>query len=321
MASDIFGRRESTFCSAEVQLNRIVLITPARNEEKYIRTTIECMLAQTIKPVKWIIVNDGSNDDTEKIIKEYLSKSSFIQYVKVPDRGYRKPGQGVVETFYEGLKLIKEDNYDIISKFDADLAFPPKTLESIIDVFDRNHKLGITGGTRYDRVSENGEYREVLVPKGFVGGPFKFYRKKCFDDIGGLIKRAGWDGVDTIKANMKGWETEEITTLKILHLRPTGTANGEGLKNACKKYGDVSYYMGGYIWYFVLRIIARSAVCRNPMVGFYMVIGYLKSLCNNEVRECEEFRSFLKKTQIKNVNYWFKKAFKFLSIKIIIVGR
>ena len=109
-------------------MKKIVLITPARNEEQYIRTTVECMISQTIKPDKWIIVNDGSTDNTENIIKEYLNKISFLRYISLPDRGYRKPGQGVVEAFDEGMKLIIGEDYDVISKFDADLDFRPDTL-------------------------------------------------------------------------------------------------------------------------------------------------------------------------------------------------
>lgn len=287
---------------------KIIIITPVRNEEQYIKITIECMLVQTILPIKWIIVNDGSTDETEKIVREFMKEASFIECVSLPDRGYRKPGQGVIEAFYEGLKKIIATDYDIISKFDADLKFPPDTLEKICNAFRDDPKLGITGGTRYEQINNNGVFKKVLVPKEFVGGPNKFYRKKCFEDIGGLILRAGWDGVDTIKANMKGWRTGEIESLKFIHLKPTGTAKGEGLSRACEKYGDVSYYMGGYVWYFILRVIGRSVRAGNPKVGYYMVMGYVKAKRNNVIRESHEFRRFLKRNQIKNMVYWFKQA-------------
>jgi glycosyltransferase involved in cell wall biosynthesis len=286
---------------------KIVIITPTRDEEKYIRVTVECMLAQTILPIKWIIVNDGSTDNTEEIIKEYIKEVPFIEYVSLPDRGYREPGRGVIQAFYEGYNEIENENYDILAKFDADLEFPPDTLETICNAFRNDPQLGITGGTRYDQIN-HGDFKKVLVPKGFVGGPTKFYRKKCFQDINGLIRRAGWDGVDTIKANMKGWKTDEIESLKIIHLKPTGTAKGEGLIKACEKYGDVSYYMGGYVWYFILRVIGRSVRNGNPKVGYYMVRGYIGSMRNNKVRESQEFRRFLKGKQIQNMVYWFKQA-------------
>ena len=227
---------------------KIIIITPVRNEGKFIEVTIRCMASQTLLPHKWVIVNDGSTDNTESIIKKYMLVYSFINYVSIPDRGYRKPAQGVVEAFYEGLNSLKTTDCDVLAKFDADLDFPPNTLEKICNVFKGDPSLGITGGTRYEKVGDKDGLKRVLVPQGFVGGPYKFYRKVCFDDIGGLITRAGWDGVDIVKANMKGWNTGEIESLKIIHLKPTGLAEGEGLKNACEKYGNVSYYMGGYLW-------------------------------------------------------------------------
>ncbi len=288
---------------------KLNIITPVRNEEKYISVTMRCMNSQTVLPNKWIIVNDGSSDNTERIIRRYIDDGPHIKYMSLPDRGYRKPGQGVIEAFYEGYKMIENENYDIIAKLDADLEFPPDTIEKIINAFRDDPLLGVTGGTRYEREKYNMPYKKVLFPHGFVGGPTKFYRKKCFEDINGLIRRAGWDGVDTIKANMKGWKTCVLEEVKVIHLKPTGTAVGEGLKKAYEKYGDVSYYMGGYFWYFFLRAIGRSLEKKNPMVGYYMTKGYFRVKLQKAIRESDEFRKYLKKKQKENVIYFLKLGF------------
>ena len=290
---------------------KVVIISPVRDEAEFIGTTIQSMINQTLLPTEWIIVNDGSKDDTENIIKEFMNKARFIRYIYAPDRGYRKPGQGVVETFYVGFKKMVTTDYDVIAKLDGDLQLPPYTLERICNEFIANPKLGITGATRYERLKEKGDFKRVLVPKGFVGGPNKFYKRQCFEDIGGLIPRAGWDGVDVIKANMKGWETREIQDLKIIHLRSTGTSTGEGLKRASEKDGDISYYMGGYLWYFALHALGRSLWMRNPWLGYYMLKGYLKSKRNNSVRESDEFRKFLKKKQLENMVDWARQALRY----------
>lgn len=287
---------------------KFVIITPVRNEERYVATTIKCMIAQTLLPIEWIIVDDGSTDNTQKIIKNSIGKNSFIKYLYRSDRGYRKPGQGVVETFYEGFQNITYKDYEIIAKFDADLDFPPNFLEKISDAFVKNPELGITGGTRYESSGKNSCLHKVIVPRGFVGGPYKFYRRKCFEDINGLVSRAGWDGVDTIKANMLGWQTGELEDLKIIHLKPTGFAKGEGLANSCLKDGDINYYMGGYIWYFFLRVIGRSLQARNGKIGYYMLKGYFKSWSLGIKRESDEFRTYLKKVQLNNIVYFFKLA-------------
>ncbi len=287
---------------------KFVIITPIRNEEKYITTTMNCMMAQTLLPLEWIIVDDGSKDNTQKIIKNLMNKKPFIKYIHLEDRGYRKPGQGVIDTFYEGYKNITIQDYEVIVKFDGDLDFPPDTLEKISEAFIEDYKLGITGGTRYEMSGKDPRLRKGLVPKGFVGGPYKFYRKNCFEEINGLIRRAGWDGVDTIRANMMGWRTGELEDLKIIHLKPTGTAKGEGLVKAFEKDGDINYYMGGYVWYFLLRVIGRSLQARNAQIGYYMLKGYLKSWNSKVERESNEFRRYLKKVQIRNMIFWSKLA-------------
>jgi len=284
---------------------KFVIITPVRDEEQFLPVTIKCMLEQSVLPAEWIIVNDGSKDKTQDIIESAAENTAFIKSVSLDDRGFRKPGSGVVRAFYQGFVQIQNQDYDVVAKFDGDLEFPPNTLEEIAHAFEIDPKFGITGCTRYEKKGVDSAFRKVLVPKGFVGGPTKFYRRKCFEEIGGLIERAGWDGVDTIKANMKGWKTGELDSLKILHLKPTGTAKGEGMVKACQKYGDVSYYMGGYVWYFILRITGRSLEERNPQVGYCMLKGY-RAAAKAKVRmETEEFRHFLKKTQRKNILFWF----------------
>lgn len=282
---------------------RIAVITPTRNEAQYIRTTIECMSNQTVLPMKWIIVNDGSTDGTGNIIQEYLNdKYPFIEYMTLPDRGYRKPGQGVIEAFYHGFNRLGSLDYDVIAKFDADLEFPPDTLEKIGKAFQNDPLLGITGGTQYEQLNSRGPFRKLYAPQGYVCGPSKFYRLQCLKEIGGLIPRAGWDGVDIVRANMHGWKTGSIGSLRINHLKPTGMAAGEGLRKSSEKYGDVSYFMGGYKWYFALRLIARSLESKNPKVGYFMLKGYLNSFMRKEPREQKDFRSFLKQMQREHVH-------------------
>lgn len=280
---------------------KIIIITPVRDEEEYINFTIESVLTQTLLPYRWVIVDDGSTDNTGKIIQSYLDSAPFMQYIRIDDRGYRKPGQGVVQAFYEGFKTIEHLDYDAIAKMDGDLKFGKETFQTIVKRFEDEPQLGITGVVRYEHTTKEQQLKRVTVAKGHVTGAFKFYRKKCFEDIGGLIPRAGWDGVDIVKARMKGWKTGEIDSLKLFHLRPTGTSKGEGLKKAYEKYGDISYYMGGYFWYFALRVIIRSLKRRNPLVGFYMMKGYFNSRRNGIERESPDFRRALRKLQLERI--------------------
>jgi len=280
---------------------KIAVITSVRNEAGYIKTAIRCMLAQTVPPARWVIVDDGSSDGTGAIIGEKLAGVPFVRYVVLPDRGYRKPAVGVVESFYRGREEIADLDYDVIAKLDGDLEFPSDMIAKISEAFREDPRLGITGGCQYEGGEEKESRRRIRHPRGFVSGIAKFYRRECFEEIGGIILRAGWDGVDTVRAGMKGWRTGQLEDLKIYHLRTTGTARGEGIKKAGLKYGDVSFYMGGYFWYFLLHVMRLMILYRSLAVGFWTMAGFFKSLASREPRETKEFRRYLKRRQLQNL--------------------
>lgn len=279
---------------------RVLIVSPVRDEERYIGTTLECMCRQTVPPDRWIIVNDGSSDRTGEIVKEYAARHRFITYLELENRGHRLPGQGVVEAFYAGLSIEDWERYDVIAKFDGDLEFEPDTLEKILEVFSRFPKAGIVGGVRYERREEGGPFLRLMVSKCHVGGPYKFYRRECFRQIGGLVKRAGWDGIDEIRAYMNGWITREWEHIAFIHLRPTGMSSEEGVRKANMKYGDVAFYMGGYFWYFLLRSLVRSIEAGSPLPGLYQLKGYLISAFRGTVRESRPFRVQLRRVQREN---------------------
>jgi len=280
---------------------KVLIITPVRNEEQFIATTIQAMAKQTILPDLWVIVDDGSDDRTGEIIQEESANLPFIKYLRIQDRGFRKPGGGVVDAFYSGFDSVSGFEFDVVAKFDGDLDFQDDLIELLIEAFQKNPKLGVTGGTRIEQIGGQGPLKEIAVPEGYVGGMSKFYRRECFEDIEGLVRRAGWDGVDTIKANMHGWETGHIGHIKIHHLRPTGTAVGEGLRRAGLKYGNTSYYMGGYFWHFLLHVLKQSLFHKSIRLGYSMLDGFFSAMKNKEPRESTEFRKTVKKRQIRNL--------------------
>ena len=277
-----------------------VIITPVRNEAQYIGTTLRCMIAQTVKPIRWVIVDDGSTDGTGEIIEGALDDNPFIRYVFVADRGFRKPAVGVVETFYRGLREVEGLEYDILAKFDGDLEFPPDMIASIIGAFEADPRLGVTGGRQFERLGVDQPLKEVRYPEGFVAGAYKFYRRECFEAIGGIIRRAGWDGVDTVRAAMQGWQTGQLPSLELIHLKTSGTARGEGIRKSGLKYGDVSYYMGGYFWHFLLHVLRLTVLFRKPAMGYWTAVGYFRALFRREEREPVAFRRFLKKQQLQH---------------------
>jgi glycosyltransferase involved in cell wall biosynthesis len=193
------------------------VITPAKNEEKFISHAIESMLQQTLKPVKWIIVDDGSTDKTMDIIERHKRAHHWIEVVTIHNKPEKRLyGAKVIRAFYEGYKSITDVDYEFVVKMDADIKFPSHLFKEIADTFKKDEKLGLCSAIL---VEENSEAKPS---EGYIGGFLKCVRKKCFDEIGGFAVANGWDGLDQLKAKYLGWEIKNIP-VKVIHLRPTGT--------------------------------------------------------------------------------------------------
>lgn len=237
--------------------SRYIVITPARNEQENIGHTIRSMVAQTCRPAIWVIVNDGSTDNTAAIIDTAAREHAWIVAVHRADRGFRKQGGGVVETFYDGFNRVASQPWDYLVKFDADLSFEPDYFERCFRKFDEDPKLGIGGGMISHPV------KGVLVsespgdPAFHVRGATKIYRRACWDQLGGLLQAAGWDTIDELRANMLGWSTRSFPDVPVQHHRFTGTADG-AWKNYVK-FGLANYITGYHPAFMALKCLKRVA--------------------------------------------------------------
>jgi biofilm PGA synthesis N-glycosyltransferase PgaC len=247
-----------------------IIISPVRNEAEYIEKTIRSMIQQTVRPVEWLIVNDGSSDETAHIVTRYMAEHTWIKLVNKEDRGTRQRGKGVVEAFYTGYEAITKD-YDFIVKLDGDLSFEPSYFESLLLEFAANPKLGIAGGGVYEKLHP---VDWVLTsPRDHVRGPTKVYRRTCFQEIGGLAPALGWDGVDEWKALSLGWQVQSFLEFKVFHYRVTGAATGWLKSKIEQGYG--AYYMGYHPLYMITRA-TRHMLYRPYLIGgIVMFVSYL----------------------------------------------
>jgi glycosyltransferase involved in cell wall biosynthesis len=236
------------------------------------------MLAQTIRPVEWIIVNDGSTDNTAAIIDEYASQHPWIRAVHRDNRGFRKAGGGVVEAFNDGYRALSTDNWQFIVKMDGDLTFQPDYFEKCLNNFQRDPRLGIGGGVIC--YIENSVKRIEFCPEFHVRGATKIYRRACWEAIGGFWPAPGWDTMDEVKANMLSWGTRSFPSLHLQHHRYTGTA--EGIWAGMVKNGRANYVCGYHPLFMLVKCLLRLP--RRPyfigsvglLYGF--LSGYLKQI-------------------------------------------
>lgn len=257
------------------QLNNVqtkyVVVTPVRDEEAYLRLTIESIVKQTVRPAEYVIVNDGSKDRTRDIIDEYASEYSWIRGVHREDRGFRKWGAGIIEAFYDGFHALNCQDWEFMCKLDGDLSFDPEYFEGTFRKFAQSPKLGIGGGFLYH--IEDGQKIWERHPTFHVRGGAKIYRRTCWDSIGGLWVGPGSDTVDEVKANMLGWSTTSFNDLEINHHRWTGAAYGRW--GGIVKNGKTDY-VAGYHPLFVLAKSAARFVQRPYVLGsFALIYGYL----------------------------------------------
>ena len=173
---------------------RYCLITPCRDEAQFIRTTLETTCAQSIQPALWVIVDDGSSDETPQILAEYAERFDFIQIVQRADRGKRAVGCGVIEAFYEGLSHVDLSEFDYVTKFDGDLELPPRYFQRSMELMEADPYLGNLSGKLFERKEHGGLFEERTGNENAVG-PVKCYRVACFREIGGFVREVQWDGI------------------------------------------------------------------------------------------------------------------------------
>ena len=275
-----------------------VIITPVRNEANFIEKTLRSVTAQTISPVEWIIVNDGSTDGTGDIVARYATHYPWIILINRQDRGYRQRGPGVVDAFYEGFDQITYTDYEVVVKLDGDLSFEPNYFEELLKQFAANLSLGIASGQPYVFDGKEWGTQTSLIPR--THGPTKLYRRECFEAIGGIRRSLGWDGIDDWQARMLGWQTVTFDYLRVLHHRAYGAATGT-IKSKIET-GQGAHFMGYHPLYMIARCIWRMIDKPYVIGGLFIFWGYMAGwLTGRERIDDYELIYYLRRTQLKQL--------------------
>jgi glycosyltransferase involved in cell wall biosynthesis len=232
-----------------------VLLTPARNEASTIGPTIEAVAAQTVRPRRWVIVSDGSTDDTDAIVQRYAAQHGFITFHR-KEGGEQRDFGAKVYAIRAAFERIGDAPYDFIGNLDADVTFAPEYFECLLMKFHENPKLGIAGGVTFD-VHEDG-LRARYASLDSVGGAVQLFRRACWDSVGGYrpLRRGMEDSAALYLAQMSGWETRSFPELQVLHHRPTGTA-GQSVWRARFRQGMAMRPIGWSPAWVLLRTVAR----------------------------------------------------------------
>jgi glycosyltransferase involved in cell wall biosynthesis len=269
-----------------------VLITPARNEEAFIEKTIQSMIQQTILPIKWVIVNDGSTDNTGNIVKRHLSKYNWMEMVEMPQRRDRSFAKKV-HSFNAGFERVNGLEYEVIGNLDADISFDKDHFEFLLSKFREDSSLGVAGTV----FREDGGYSseaDSFEGHTHVSGQCQLFRRQCFAEIGGYVphRAGGIDWIAVVTARMRGWKTQSFRERWFFHHRHLGTAE-RGFLAASFSYGEKDYYMGGHPAWELFRVMYRMT--KNPYLlsGGALGLGYLWAFLSRTPRPVsDEFIKF-----------------------------
>jgi biofilm PGA synthesis N-glycosyltransferase PgaC len=278
---------------------RYLLISPCRDEAKYLRRTLDSVAAQSVQPAAWVIVDDGSTDETSTILEEYALRLPYLHVVRRRDRGRREVGPGVIAAFYAGLETVRLDDFDYLCKLDMDLDLPVHYFELLMQRLEGDPRIGTTSGKPWFVHPESSALVPEICGDEMSVGMTKFYRVSCFREIGGFVRQVMWDGIDCHRARMLGWIAESIDdeSVRFVHLRAQG-ASQNGIWTGRLRKGFGQYFMGTSPFYYLVVVIYHLPAYPIFIGSAAMLWGYFRSWLSRLPRYDDlEFRRFLRSYQ------------------------
>jgi glycosyltransferase involved in cell wall biosynthesis len=286
-----------------------VLITPVRNESKFIARTIESVVHQTRRPLRWIIIDDGSTDQTADIVRQVSAGHDWIELIQMPKRTGRS-FSAKVQSFNAGYDRVKHLPFEVVGNLDGDISFDEEYLAFLLGKFEADPELGVTG-TVFREENYSSEL-DSFEGRNHVAGGCQLFRRRCFEEVGGFVPNhcGGVDWIAVTTARMLGWKTRSFREKSFFHLRPLGTA-GRSLLGRAFVYGQKDYYLGGHpVWEF-FRVLYRMS--RKPYLveGLALGAGYASLLLRRTKRPVSErFIKFHRSEQMTKLRAILSRLFR-----------
>lgn len=252
-----------------------VIITPARNEAEFIELTLKSVTAQTVPPLKWVIVSDGSTDDTDTIVEKYSATYPWIELLRMPKRKERHFA-GKVHAFNAGYERVRDLDYEVIVSLDADISFDPAYFSFLLNRLSSDGRLGLVGTPFQEPSGLKYDYRFTSIEH--VSGACQVFRRACFEEIGGYqpVKGGSIDHIAVISSRMKGWKTRTFPEMVCMHHRPVGTAQRGALSSKFQG-GLKDYRIGNHpLWEFC-RVLYQMTKPPRCLGGLALGCGYMSA--------------------------------------------
>ncbi len=287
----------------------LAVISPVRDEAKFVRNTLNAMLAQTVRPQEWLFVDDGSQDETRSIIESFAIEHPWIRVVSRTNRGFRQLGSGVIAAFNFGQENLKHQDYQYIAKLDGDMSFPPKYLEIMLAKLNGEPKLAAVSGKVF-RPEDGGLVEEFMIDE-MVAGQFKLYKRDAFESIGGFTRTILWDGIDIHRCRMKGFTTRSFhdPEAKLIHHRLMGSSDNS-VYTGRARLGRGIWFMGYHPLYAIASGVFRMHERPFVIGGLIIIASYLGAAIRRDPQfEDKEFIRELRRWQLEKLRRIPKQIF------------
>jgi poly-beta-1,6-N-acetyl-D-glucosamine synthase len=288
-------------------LSPYVLITPARDEARFIESTLRSVIAQTVRPLKWAVVSDGSTDGTDEIVSRYAAENPWIELVRMPERRERNFA-GKALAVRAGVERMLGIPYEVIASLDADMSFEPDYFAYLLGKLLLDPGLGVVGTPYTDDTAEIYDYR--FVSPDHVSGACQVFRRGCFEEIGGyaLSKGGAIDSIATLTARSKGWKTQTFIGKIARHQRVIGTAENDPLKSRFI-LGKRDWMIGNSALWQICRGLYQMTKRPYVLRGVAILAGYLWAACSGVERAVpRELRAFRRKEQMERLWHFLRRS-------------
>jgi glycosyltransferase involved in cell wall biosynthesis len=247
------------------------VVTPARDEALPLPRLARALARQTVPPTTWVIVDNGSADATLEVARDLAAAEPRIEVCSAAGTGAPVRGAPVVRAFREGLRLLVQSPPDVVVKLDADVTFSEDYFERLLAAFAADPELGIASGSCWEQT--DGVWRQRFGTGSGVWGACRAYRWACLQDVSPLEERQGWDEIDALRANVRGWRTGTILELPFRHHREEGARDASRFA-VWRAQGDAAHYMGYRPSYLLVRTLYRM-VAEPSAIG--VAWGFVRS--------------------------------------------
>jgi len=282
-----------------------LLITAAKNEDVFIGRTLQSVVSQTVRPMRWLVVSDGSTDRTDEIVSRYAQEHDWIELIEMPERG-RRDFEGKASSINAAYARARHLSYDIVGGLDADISFEKDYFEFLLSKFADDLQLGVAG-TAFNEEGET--YNYLFSSTNHVSGPCQLFRRECFEAIGGYvpIKDGGIDVIAVLTARLKGWRTRTFTEKVYHHHRRMGYAQQRKKLLADFAFGVKDYCLGFHPVWQIFRSLYQMTRRPYVMRGAALLIGYFWAMLNRYQRSIDgELLKFQRRDQLRRLRTFFR---------------